>query len=291
MIERLEARRLFSDRLGHRSFLPREQYSGAGPRIGGQQRGLLLARNHGGRSRRMELLFERFLSEERGEWPDIDIDLPSGDQARARHSICLRALRTAWRRHDRQRDHLSRHARRRAKSARCSGSTRTTARPPLAAWSPIWEWKDPTTPRNGSSAKPGFDLRDPRIRKFLELYVAVQDLPRHLGQHSGGMVICQGRLDTVVPLEPATMPGRVVVQWDKEDCADMGILKIDLLGLGMMAVIEDTLKLIRDALRRGSRSGASARRTIRRSIERCRRPTRSACFRWRAGRRWRCCRA
>ena len=75
----------------------------------------------------------------------------------------------------------------------------------------------------------------------------VQDLPRHLGQHSGGMVICQGQLDSVVPLEPATMPGRVVVQWDKEDCADMGIIKVDLLGLGMMAVLEDSIELIRDA--------------------------------------------
>jgi len=73
----------------------------------------------------------------------------------------------------------------------------------------------------------------------------VQDLPRHLGQHSGGMVICQGQLDSVVPLEPATMPGRVVVQWDKEDCADMGIVKVDLLGLGMMAVLEDSLNIIR----------------------------------------------
>ena len=73
-----------------------------------------------------------------------------------------------------------------------------------------------------------------------------QDLPRHLGQHSGGMVVCQGQLDSVVPLEPATMPGRVVVQWDKEDCADMGIVKVDLLGLGMMAVLEESLKIIRD---------------------------------------------
>jgi error-prone DNA polymerase len=71
-------------------------------------------------------------------------------------------------------------------------------------------------------------------------------LPRHLGQHSGGMVVCQGQLDSVVPLEPATMPGRVVVQWDKEDCADMGIVKVDLLGLGMMAVIEESLQMIRD---------------------------------------------
>ena len=75
----------------------------------------------------------------------------------------------------------------------------------------------------------------------------MQDLPRHLGQHSGGMVICQGQLDSVVPLEPAAMPGRVVVQWDKEDCADLGLIKVDLLGLGMMAVLEDSIDLIRDA--------------------------------------------
>src|SRR5205823_4103996 len=61
---------------------------------------------------------------------------------------------------------------------------------------------------------------------------------------SGGMVICQGQLDSVVPLEPATMPGRVVVQWDKEDCADLGIVKVDLLGLGMMAALKDCLELI-----------------------------------------------
>src|SRR5213082_1609032 len=72
----------------------------------------------------------------------------------------------------------------------------------------------------------------------------MQDLPRHLGQHSGGMVICQGQLDACVPLENATMPGRVVVQWDKDDCADMGIVKVDLLGLGMMAVLQDAIALV-----------------------------------------------
>src|SRR5207249_9961863 len=81
---------------------------------------------------------------------------------------------------------------------------------------------------------------------YFELCVAVQDLPRHLGQHSGGMVICQGQLDSVVPLEPASMPGRVVVQWDKDDCADLGIIKVDLLGLGMMAVLKDSIELIRN---------------------------------------------
>jgi error-prone DNA polymerase len=84
------------------------------------------------------------------------------------------------------------------------------------------------------------------VSKFCELYRMAQDLPRHLGQHSGGMVVCQGALDSVVPLEPATMPGRVVVQWDKEDCADLGIIKVDLLGLGMMAVLEECLQLCPD---------------------------------------------
>src|SRR5205085_6702126 len=91
----------------------------------------------------------------------------------------------------------------------------------------------------------GLDLNHPRMHKYFELCEAVQDLPRHLGQHSGGMVICQGQLDSVVPLESAFMPGRVVVQWDKDDCCDMGIIKVDLLGLGMMAVLEDTIEIIR----------------------------------------------
>jgi error-prone DNA polymerase len=78
----------------------------------------------------------------------------------------------------------------------------------------------------------------------MDLWQRIQDLPRHLGQHSGGMVLCRGRLDEVVPLENASMPGRVVVQWDKDDCADMGIVKIDLLGLGMMAALQDAFSMI-----------------------------------------------
>ena len=80
---------------------------------------------------------------------------------------------------------------------------------------------------------------------FMHLWQKVQTLPRHLGQHSGGMVIAAGRLDEVVPLEPAAMPGRVVVQWDKDDCADLGIIKIDLLGLGMLNALEEVVPLIR----------------------------------------------
>src|SRR4029450_9951225 len=90
----------------------------------------------------------------------------------------------------------------------------------------------------------GCDADHPTFRLFGDLWRRMQDLPRHLGQHSGGMVICQGRLDSVVPLENASMPGRVVIQWDKDDCADMGIVKVDLLGLGMMAVIQDAINLV-----------------------------------------------
>src|SRR5207247_8968045 len=87
-------------------------------------------------------------------------------------------------------------------------------------------------------------LQSDRVRRFAGLWTEMQDLPRHLGQHSGGMVICQGQLDAVVPLENATMPGRVVVQWDKDDCADMGIVKVDLLGLGLMATVPDAIALV-----------------------------------------------
>src|SRR6185312_7798024 len=107
-----------------------------------------------------------------------------------------------------------------------------------------FEWKGPRDTMAHSFQNAGFDLQHSRIAKYLELCMRIQDLPRHLGQHSGGMVICQGQLNQVVPLERASMPGRTVVQWDKEDCADLGIVKVDLLGLGMMAVVKDCLELI-----------------------------------------------
>ena len=104
-----------------------------------------------------------------------------------------------------------------------------------------FEWVDPegnarAQPARGRSRLPRSD--DSAVRT---LWQQIQDLPRHLGQHSGGMVMCHGRLDDIVPLENASMPDRVVVQWDKDDCADMGLVKVDLLGLGMMAVLQDAL--------------------------------------------------
>ncbi|MBC8165529.1 MAG: error-prone DNA polymerase, partial [Bryobacteraceae bacterium] len=91
--------------------------------------------------------------------------------------------------------------------------------------------------------KAGIPKNHPRAGVAAFLFGAIRSLPRHLGQHSGGMIICQGQLDSIVPLENASMPGRVVAQWDKDDCDDLGIIKVDLLGLGMMSVLQDSVEL------------------------------------------------
>jgi error-prone DNA polymerase len=190
----------------------------------------------------MELLFERFLSDERGEWPDIDLDLPSGDQRE--HVIQYLYKRYGERGAAMTANVITYRSRMASREmGKALGFDPETLDKVSAAVS-TWEYRDANDTFDHRFRDAGLDLNHPRLRKYFELCVAVQDLPRHLGQHSGGMVICQGQLDSVVPLEPASMPGRVVVQWDKEDCADLGIIKVDLLGLGMMAVLEESLQLI-----------------------------------------------
>ena len=197
---------------------------------------------------RMELLFERFLSEERGEWPDIDLDLPSGEQrekaiqylyaryrgeggsgvAMTANVITYRpklAIREAAKVMGYSSEHVDRLAK--AVGGLDPDDLKTGPGPALAA-----------------VKEKGFDPAEPRVRKTLALWKRLWNLPRHLGQHSGGMVLCRGRLDDVVPLEPAAMPGRTVVQWDKEDCADLGLIKVDMLGLGMLSVFEQALPII-----------------------------------------------
>ncbi|MGA8539704.1 MAG: error-prone DNA polymerase [Terriglobales bacterium] len=192
----------------------------------------------------MELLFERFLSEERGEWPDIDLDLPSGDERE-------RVIQYVYQRYGQRGAAMTanvityRNRMAAREMGKAMGFDEETLKRISAAVA-TWEFKDENDALDRRLCDAGLDLKHPRIRKYFELCLAAQDLPRHLGQHSGGMVICEGRLDSVVPLEPASMPGRVVVQWDKEDCADMRIIKVDLLGLGMMAALKDSLELIHD---------------------------------------------
>ena len=204
----------------------------------------------------MDLLFERFLSEERGEWPDIDLDLPSGDrrerviqhvyQKYGKHGAAMTANVITYRGRS---------------AAREVGKTLSLDADEIDRLTKVmnrFEWVDPQETMDRNLRDAGIDGSHPGTRRFVELWLRIQDLPRHLGQHSGGMVICQGRLDTVVPLENASMPDRVVVQWDKDDCADMRLVKVDLLGLGMMAVLQDTLTLVngRDS---GLESGLGAR--------------------------------
>ncbi len=190
----------------------------------------------------MELLFERFLSENRGEWPDIDLDLPSGDHreqviqyvyerygslgaAMTANVICYRSRSTA----------------REVGKAMGFEEEQITR---LSSLVGHWEWRGENDTMARHFAQAGFDIRHPRIAHYLDLCMKMHDLPRHLGQHSGGMVICAGLLNRVVPIERASMPGRTVVQWDKEDCADLGLIKVDLLGLGMLAAVKDAIELI-----------------------------------------------
>jgi error-prone DNA polymerase len=196
---------------------------------------------------KMGLLFERFLSEERGEWPDIDLDLPSGDQRE-------KVIQHVYARYGPQGAAMTANV----ITYRDRSAARETAK--TLGWSPeqvdrlskqLGSWnldRAHGDPRELATelAGAGFDPADPRVRRFAELWLRIQNLPRHLGQHSGGMVVAAGRLDEVVPLEPASMPGRVVVQWDKDDCADLGIVKVDLLGLGMLDAIEKALPMIQE---------------------------------------------
>jgi error-prone DNA polymerase len=190
----------------------------------------------------MDLLFERFLSESRGEWPDVDLDLPSGDKRE-------QAIQYVYQRYGELGAAMTANVitYRGKSAAREVGKALGFDAETLGRLSSLvghWEWRGPNDTMAHSFHHAGFDLKHPRIAKYLELCLRLQDLPRHLGQHSGGMVICQGQLNRVVPIERASMPGRTVVQWDKEDCSDLGLIKVDLLGLGMMAVMKDCLELI-----------------------------------------------
>lgn len=223
---------------------------------------------------RMELLFERFLSEERGEWPDIDIDFPSGPQREkviqyvfekyGRSGAAMTANVISYRPRMAVREMGKVLGMDPGAIARLSKLVARLDFPAPARGSAGERWANGgaggTGGGGGGGEDPSAELRReldarlreakldpeaPQVRHWMELVGAIQGLPRHLGQHSGGVVIAAGRLDEVVPIEPATMADRRIVQWDKDDCTDLGIIKIDLLGLGMLAALEETIPLVR----------------------------------------------
>src|ERR1700760_3629848 len=186
------------------------------------------------------LLFERFLSEGRKGWPDIDLDLPSGDRRE-------QVIQEVYRRYGRLGAAMTANVITfRGRSAmRETGKALNLPEDVMDRFSRLYANGDfPQTLETSEQLRQaGLPAGHPRVNAFLQVYHALQGLPRHLGQHSGGMIICEGQLDKIVPLENATMPGRTVIQWDKDDCEDLGIVKVDLLGLGMMAALQDAIEI------------------------------------------------
>jgi error-prone DNA polymerase len=191
------------------------------------------------------LLFERFLSENRKNWPDIDIDFPSGDR---REEVIQHVYRKYGARNAAMTANVITY---RPNSAFREMSKVLGFPPELADRFSSGSHRIFNKEDEAKEVKNQFEDRiaplippsHPRLAALEHLFHAALGMPRHLGQHSGGMIICDHGLDAVVPLQPATMPGRTVVQWDKDDCADLGIVKIDLLGLGMLAAIEHALEI------------------------------------------------
>src|SRR5256884_696885 len=189
------------------------------------------------------LVFERFLNESRKGWPDIDLDLPSGDRREA-------VIQEIYRRYGKHGAAMTANviSYRGRSAAREIGKALNFSPSIIDRFSHLFASGDfpHTLELESQIEQAGLPKNHPRMPAFVRLYRAIYGLPRHLGQHSGGMIICQNKLSSFVPLENASMPGRVVAQWDKDDCEDLGIVKVDLLGLGMMSVMQDAFELCRE---------------------------------------------
>ena len=189
---------------------------------------------------RMEVLVERFISKERDEPPDIDVDFE--------HDRREEVIQYIYDKYSRERAALAATViRYRAKSAiRDLGKAlgleeaRITA---LARSMQCWDGRkaDPEQIREA-----GLDPNNSKILQLLELTRSLIGFPRHLSQHVGGFVISQGPLTRLVPIENAAMPERSVIQWDKDDLEELGLLKVDVLGLGMLSAIRRSFELIKD---------------------------------------------
>ena len=202
------------------------------------------------------LLFERFLSENSKSWPDIDIDFPSGDQ---RELVIQHVFDKYGPRNAAMTANVIRY---RPRSAFREMSKVLSFPPSLAdrfsnhghahhgGEKP--SRNEGEDERNeGEKEETEFQIRigslippsHPRLKALEKLYNAALGMPRHLGQHSGGIIICDDGLDVIVPIQPAAMPKRTIVQWDKDDGDDMKIVKIDLLGLGILAAMENMIEI------------------------------------------------
>ena len=189
------------------------------------------------------LLFERFISRERHEPPDIDVDFEHDRREEViqyvyrkygRHRAAIAATVIMYRPRSALRD-----------MAKVFGLDEELA----SRLSKAMQWWDGHETMAARIDEAGIDTRDPRIQWTVRLareLVALPGFPRHLSQHVGGFVISAGLLEELVPVENATMPNRTVVQWDKDDLNDLGLLKVDLLALGMLSALRRAFDLVND---------------------------------------------
>jgi error-prone DNA polymerase len=187
---------------------------------------------------RIDLLFERFLSKERAEPPDIDLDIM--------HERREEVIRHVYERYGRDRAAMVANViRYRQRSAvRDVGKALGIAETSLDRLSKLVAYGDDVDPARLREA--ALDPESPACRHLLALAEEVQDFPRHLSIHPGGFLLGHEPVHDLVPIENGSMEGRTVIQWDKEDVEDLGLFKVDLLGLGALTHIDRTLKLIGD---------------------------------------------
>jgi DNA-directed DNA polymerase III PolC len=187
------------------------------------------------------MVFERFVSEARDEPPDIDVDFE--------HERREEVIQWIYERYGRERAGLCATViHYRAKRAiREVGRAMGLSEDLLAAMSSqIWGAGSPRRPEAARLAEIGLDLRDRRLALTLALVDEIIGFPRHLSQHVGGFVIAEGRLDELVPIENAAMEDRTVICWDKDDIDCLGILKVDVLALGMLSCLRRAFDLLAD---------------------------------------------
>jgi DNA-directed DNA polymerase III PolC len=187
---------------------------------------------------RMAMLFERFISKERNEPPDIDVDFE--------HERREEVIQYIYRKYGRERAALAATVIcYRPRSALRDVGKALGYEPDevdrLARGMQWWDGQRIDPERIRAS---GFDPADPKTRRLMALTAQILGFPRHLSQHVGGFVIARGRLDELVPIENAAMPERTVIEWDKDDLDALGLLKVDVLGLGMLSAIRRAFGLI-----------------------------------------------
>ncbi len=190
---------------------------------------------------RMEMLFERFVSRERNEPPDIDVDFE--------HQRREEVIRYIYGKYGRERAALAATVitYRRRSAVRDVGKALGLDLVQVDRIARQFSWGDERAVAGKRLAEAGFDLRNPVIARLLALSGELLGFPRHLSQHVGGFVISRGPLCRLVPVENAAMPERTVIQWDKDDLDAMGLLKVDCLGLGMLSAIRRAIDLVSEA--------------------------------------------